>query len=163
VLVLVASSGGADWVTLNISLQAHPLGILMAGDVLSSFKRMSRGDHVTIELGAVVVFSFLGWVKWWFLKFEVPLMADDLLSNTQVSEMIRDISVFSKVDNWVINIVTSFLLWMLVLVASSGRADRIRVDITGELDLGIAIATIVSSSWNSPSSVIILSYMPFVV
>jgi len=75
-------------------------------------------SHFSLELWRVVVEGLLCWVQWWVLKNEVPVVTDDLFSDWKVLVVGNDIGIFTKINNWVIFVVTIILLWVLVLVAS---------------------------------------------
>lgn len=91
-------------------------------------------------------------------------MSNNLFSDVEVREMIRNISVLSKIDNWVVNIIATILLWVLILVTSGGGADWIRIsaNISIKLNLSIVVAGVVSGTWNTPNTVITLLCNPLV-
>jgi len=126
----------AYWIRVKIGtgLNAHPLGIMLTSDVLSKVKGVLGSNHVTIENWVIIVHSLLGWVDWWLLKLEVPVVSNDLLSNGKISEVIIDVFICAEVDDWVINVVSSLLLGVLVLGASSGGADRVRLNLGSGLN-----------------------------
>ena len=122
-------------------------------------------SHVNIELWSEVIIDFLGRVLPLLLRFfgsHDQVVADHFLSKIKIFKVSLDISVLAKVWNWIIDVISSILFLVLILVASGGGADRIRAHFTTELDCSIAVTVVVSSTWDSPISVIILSWLPFV-
>jgi len=127
-----ASGGGTDWVGLNIGLETHPLGVLVVHLVLDEVEVDLGVGHFTLELWRVVVEGLLGWVEWWLLENEVPVVTNDLLGDWEVFVVLDDVGVLiTPVGNWVVHVVTWVLLWVLVLTASSRGADWI----TGSISL----------------------------
>ena len=96
----------------------------MIQHIFRELKTVGGVDHVSLEGWIVIIESLLGWVERWFLKDEVPVMANNLFSNWEVLVVSSDVLiVFTPVGNWIINIIASILLWVLVLVASGRRAN----------------------------------------
>jgi len=87
--------------------------------VLSEFKALSGSDHIVFKLWGVVIFGLLSWVKWWILEDKVPVMTNDFLSDWEIFIVVNDISINTKIYNWVVLVVTWILLWVFVLVATS--------------------------------------------
>ena len=113
-----ASGGSTDWVGFEIGLESHPLSILMVHLAFDEVEVDFSIGHFSLELWRVVVEGLLCWVQWWVLKNEVPVVTDDLFSDWKVLVVGNDICIFTKINNWVIFVVTIILLWVLVLVAS---------------------------------------------
>jgi len=54
------------------------------------------------------------------------MVSNHLFSNSEVLMGTFDVSINAKVGDWVVNIVTSSLLLVLVLITAGGRADGVR-------------------------------------
>jgi len=134
VLVLGASSGGADWIRLqlsvglDVSLKLDGESPVMSEVGLSISEVLVGGNDITVELWSEVVVNVLSWV----VPFGLGCIGSELefvrllgLSNSKISEVINDVSVNTEVWNSVVDLVTEWLLLMLVLGASSRRADWI--------------------------------------
>ena len=69
------------------------------------------------------------------LSSESKLVGLHAFSELKRSVIVDDISVNTEVWNWVVDLVTERLLLVLVLSATGGRADwvRVNIDISGKL------------------------------
>jgi len=110
--------------------------LLSVGEVLVG------GDDITIKLWSEVIVNVLGWV----VPFGLGSISSDLefvrllgLSNSEISEVINDVSVNTEVWNSVVDLVTEWLLLVLVLSAASGRADWIGLGLLISLNLEVVI------------------------
>jgi len=100
------------------------------------------GDDVTIKLWSEVIVNVLGWV----VPFGLGSISSDPefvrllgLSNSEIIEVINDVSVNTEVWNSVVDLVTEWLLLVLVLSAASGRADWIGLGLLISLNLEVVI------------------------
>jgi len=88
--------------------------------------------HVSVKFWGVVVIGLLGWV----LPLGLGLVGshnefvlEHTLSNGEIFVSSEDVSVDTEVWNWVILVVTGFLLLVLILVASGRIANWIRTEL----------------------------------
>jgi len=121
VLVLTASSRGADWITGSISLDEGPWLVLVAEFTFDEIEVGGGVVHVSVKFWGVVVIGLLGWV----LPLGLGLVGshnefvlEHTLSNGEIFVSSEDVSVDTKIWDWIILIITSFLLLVLILVAA---------------------------------------------
>jgi len=98
------------------------------------------GDNITFELRSEVVVNVLSWVMPFSLgsiSSEGKLMRLHGLGNGERSVVINHVSVGTEVWNSIVDLVTEWLLLMLVLGAASRGADwvRIKFDISIKLEI----------------------------
>ena len=115
--------------------------------LLSIGEVLVRGDNITFELRSEVVVNVLGWV----MPFSLGSISSDLefvrllgLSNSEISEVINDVSVNTEVWNSVVDLVTEWLLLVLVLGAAGGRADWVRLEVN--IGFGLDVRHLVSEA-----------------
>ena len=91
----------------------------------------------------------------------------DFLSLGDAVESSLDFWVGTVTWHWVVDWVTFWCLWPLVLSASSGGADWVTLGLGGELHvhaaIGISVGLGVEWLWHGPESVLVLSWGPVVV
>jgi hypothetical protein len=123
VLVLGAASRGADWIRFNIGIELNCKGPVVTEVRLSIGEVLVGGDDVAIKLRSEVVIDILSWV--------VPLGLGSLgshlefvrfhaLSKFEGSMVINDVGVDTEVWNWIVDLVSQWLLLVLVLSAAGG-------------------------------------------
>ena len=84
--------------------------------------------HVSIEFWGIVVISLLGWVLplgLGFISSHDEFVLKHTFSNSEVLMSAKNISIDTKIWDWIILIITCFLLLVLVLVASRRITDWI--------------------------------------
>jgi hypothetical protein len=120
VLVLVASSGRADWVGLGLKLDSGVInGELVVQSSLGILEVGDGSDDIAVKIWLVIIQGLLSWVNWWLLEMEVPVVSNDSLSLLERVEVGLDIVIGTEVWDWVVNWVWGLLLWVLVLSATS--------------------------------------------
>jgi len=100
------------------------------------------------------------------LGSKYPLVLEKILGVRKTLLAGGDLWVLSKVWNEVVDVITELRLFMLVLGASSRRADGIgfQMDVRIKLKGGvIGIRVVVSSFGNKEYSIIVLHWSPFTV
>lgn len=96
----------------------------MTQHIFRELKTVSGVDHVSLEGWTVIIERLLGWVERWFLKDEVPVMANNLFGDWKIFVVLSDVLiVVTPVSNWIINVIASILLWVLVLITSGRGAN----------------------------------------
>jgi len=81
------------------------------------------GDNIAIELWSEVVIDILSWVvplSLGGLGSELELVALHALGKIERCVVIDDVRVDAEVWNWIVDLVSQWLLLMLVLSAASG-------------------------------------------
>jgi len=117
-------------------------GPVVAEVLLGVSEVLVGGDNVTVEFWGEVVIDVLGWVVPSGLRsFSSDLEFVRLLGfgNFEISEVINDVSVNTEVWNSVVDLVSEWLLLVLVLSAASGRADWIGLGLLISLNLEVVI------------------------
>jgi len=127
VLVLSASGGRADWVGLQFGIDLQ-VGVELDGESpvmvevgLSISEVLVRRNDITVELWSEVVVNVLGWVVPFglgSLGSERELVALHALGKLEGSVVIEDVGVNAEVWNSVVDLVTEWLLLMLILGAA---------------------------------------------
>ena len=131
-LILGAAGRRANWIRFNIGIELNCKSPVVTEVLLSVGKVLVGGDNVAIELWSEVIIDILSWV--------VPLGLGSLgtqlksvglhaLGEFERGMVIEDVGVDAKVWNWVVDLVSQWLLLMLVLSAASGRADWVGLDV----------------------------------
>ena len=139
---LWAARGGANWVRLDIRVKLDGESPVMVQVLLSVCQVLVCRDDVSIKLWSEVVIDILGWV--------VPLSLGSLgsefkpvrfhaLGEFERSVVINDISVNTEVWHCIVDLVTKWLLLVLVLSATGRRADWIGLRLFLGLDLEVVI------------------------
>jgi len=141
-LVLGASSRRADWIgTLtDIRIELNSKSPVVTEVGLGIGQVLVGGDNITIELRSEVVIDILGWVVPFGLgsiSSKSKLVRFHTLGSGERSVVINDVSVNTEVWNSIVDLVTEWLLLVLVLGAASRGADwvRIKFDISIKLDI----------------------------
>jgi len=123
VLVLGATSGGADWVRVdirfNLEVVDHPL---VAEGVLSISEMLGGGDHISIELRSEVVVSVFSDIVPFSLggiSSHLELVSKSTLRDGEGVVAVEDLVINTEVRDWVVDVITSWLLFMFVLTATS--------------------------------------------
>ena len=101
----------------------------MTQALLSISKILIGGDDIAIKLWSEVIIDILSNVMPLFLggfSTQSKLMLFHTFSKIERSMVIKDISINTEVWNWVVNLVTSLLLFMFVLITTSGGANWVR-------------------------------------
>jgi len=122
-------------------------GPVVAEVLLGVSEVLVGGDNVTVEFWGEVVIDVLGWV--------VPSGLGGISSdpefvrllgfgNFEISEVINDVSVNTEVWNSVVDLVTEWLLLVLVLGAAGGRADWVRLEVN--IGFGLDVRHLVSEA-----------------
>jgi len=120
--ILGASGRVADWVRFNLLTNLEIIRIEDKFVALLDFGGLEVGsgvNNVAIELWAIVVQDFLGWVDWGFLHLEIPLLSNDTFGNLEGVVVGNNVMVHSIVWNCVVNWIWEFLMGMLELSATS--------------------------------------------
>jgi hypothetical protein len=131
-LVLSATSRRADWIRSNVGIKLDCKLPMVAKILLGVSEVLVGRDDITIELRSEVVVDILGWVLPLGLGgggTNLELVTDHLLGEREGLEVIVDVLVSSEVWNWVVDVVAELGLLVLVLSASSGRADWVRLKV----------------------------------
>jgi hypothetical protein len=105
---------------------------------LSISKMLGSMDHVGIKLGSEIVIGVLSDVVPFglgFLGTHLKSMSKSSLRNGKGIMAVGDVFVNTKVWDKVVNVITSWLLFMLVLATTSRRADWIRCNIRIKLNI----------------------------
>jgi len=77
----------------------------------------------------VVVVGLLSWVLpfgFGFISSHDELMLEHTFGNGEVLVGTNDISIDTKINNWVVLVITWVLLLVLILVAAAGVTDWVR-------------------------------------
>ena len=85
--------------------------------------------HVFVELWRVIVIGLLGFVLPLGLGFvgsHNKLVLEHTFGDGEVLVSTDDVFIDTKINNWVIFIITWILLLVLILVATTGVADWVR-------------------------------------
>jgi len=88
---------------------------------LSISEMLGGCDHISIELGSEVVVSILGWVVpfgFGCISTHLEFVAEGSFRNLERVVIIDDVVVDTEVWHWVVDIITTWLLFVLVLVAT---------------------------------------------
>ena len=98
----------------------------MSKGALSITEVLLGGDHIGIELGSEVVVGVLRWVV--PFSFRSISSHDKFVGESTLRKLERvmagqNLVINSEVWNWVVNVITSWLLLVLILGASSRGAD----------------------------------------
>ena len=177
VLVLGATSRGADWVGVNVDISIkldiidNPLVLEV---LLGITKVLHGGNDITVQGWVEVVVNILGWVVPLLLRgsgTNLEFMTDHAFSESQGGEVIVDVVISAEVWNSIVDFVTECLLLVLVLSATSGGADWIRLEVSGgihvriELNEGwhlvrwpgvlslVVVKLVGINSWKNPSTI----------
>lgn len=145
VLVLVATGRRADWVGTDLHIHGGSKNLLGASEVL-----LGRDDIVVKSWGEVVI-NILSWV--------VPLGLRLLGSHNDLVVVLSlsdgdgvsgglNIWVATEAWDWVVDWVSLWSFWVLVLVATGGRADWVVLKLNS------------SGLWHNISSILILLWGP---
>ena len=142
-LILSATSGGADWIGLKLMINLQ-VGVeldckfpVVAEVLLGIGEVLVGGDHIAIELWSEVVVNILSWVVPFLLRClssELKFVGFHALGKLERSVVVDNVGVNTEVWNWVVDLVAEWLLLMLVLSATSRRADWIRSNVGIKLD-----------------------------
>jgi len=95
---------------------------MMAQICLGISKVLVGGDNITIELWSEVVVNVLGNVMPFLLgsfSTQSKLVLLHSFGKLKRSVIINDISINSEVWNWIVDFISTLLLLVLVLIASS--------------------------------------------
>lgn len=127
--------------------------------ILSLSEMLGRGDHIAVEPGSEVVVGIFGWVMPFGLRFlggHLQVVSERVLGNLERVVVIEDIVVDAEVGNEVVDVVTAWLLLVLVLVAAGGRADWIGLSMQISLRLDVVhLMAVLRFSGNSVSETIL--------
>ena len=113
--------------SLNDLWNLVPDDHLLSELLLGNLEALGRVDHVGLEWGVPVVEGLLGWVDGGWEEFEVPFVLSDFLGSGERLEVGFDVGINTKVWNWVVHWMSSWGFWPLVLSASCGRANWVRL------------------------------------
>jgi len=125
VLRLWASRGSANWVRLglHVRVKLDSEGPVVAEVLLSVSEVLVGSDDVTVKLWSEVVVDILGWVVPFglgSLSSELELVGFHALGKLKRSVVVENVGVNAEVWNSVVDLVTEWLLLVLVLSAASG-------------------------------------------
>ena len=112
----------------------------MAEVLLGVSEVLVSGDDVTVKLWSEVVVNVLSWVVPFGLGglgTELELVRLHGFGKLKRSVVVDDVGINTEVWNWVVDLVSEWLLLVLVLSATSRGADWVRVKMNIRVELNI--------------------------
>ena len=92
---------------------------LVAQFGLGVLEIVSGVNDISIKCWTIIVEGLLGWVEWWLEELEVPVMSNNTFGDPEILGIVNNISVDTKVWNWIVDWIWELLMLVLVLSASS--------------------------------------------